>query len=419
MSKYRPLGDYLKAVTVNEISLTFGEIEGLLGQLLPPSARRHDAWWENSGPGDKSHVHARVWMDAGWRKFRADRQAGVVVFRRAGTDPDAEALDSLKPRRKQVIYDILRNIPISVDGWHWTKDGYPVEDYRSNPQFCYNWSFGSIPEGYALCLWHKSLESSGGVVFGNESGRDTALELERIARSTRDASARSRVLEQAARAWALDAAIRESYERGLPIRAIICDGHRRDREEFAHTASAVNRRFLDSELWYAHSYSSDTGVGRIVRGLKPDAPATSSIEDENDSEADDVVQHRAIKTRRGQKDFRDRLLSAYRRRCAVTGSFTVELLEAAHIIPHASVTDYSTRNGILLRADVHTLFDLKLLAIDVNMRIHISATLRHSEYWAYDGQQLKTIPERSDWQPSRTALEARIAEFRDAEANRR
>jgi hypothetical protein len=64
-------------------------------------------------------------------------------------------------------------------------------------------------------------------------------------------------------------------------------------------------------------------------------------------------------------------MSAYRRQCAVTRSFIVDLLEAAHIVPHAEVTDYNVRNGILLRADVRTLFDLDLLAIDVRFRVSV------------------------------------------------
>jgi len=131
-----------------------------------------------------------------------------------------------------------------------------------------------------------------------------------------------------------------------------------------------------------------------------------------------VIQQRAIKTRRGQKDFRDRLLAAYRRRCAVTGSMVDAILEAAHIVPHAAKTDYLTRNGILLRADVHTLFDQNLLAIDSRHRIKVSKLLQHSEYRDYDGKVLKVLPDRSEDQPSVNALEQRLRAF-DAEEARR
>ncbi len=62
-SKYHPLHDYLRKLTVERIELTFGEIEKILGFSLPKSARKYTAFWAN----DKSHVCATQWMGAGWR----------------------------------------------------------------------------------------------------------------------------------------------------------------------------------------------------------------------------------------------------------------------------------------------------------------------------------------------------------------
>jgi hypothetical protein len=71
-----------------------------------------------------------------------------------------------------------------------------------------------------------------------------------------------------------------------------------------------------------------------------------------------------IRLRLGQAGFRQRLLTVYEGRCAVTGGDIPETLEAAHIQPHASGGRMTTSNGLLLRADIHTLFDLGLIAID-------------------------------------------------------
>lgn len=71
-----------------------------------------------------------------------------------------------------------------------------------------------------------------------------------------------------------------------------------------------------------------------------------------------------IQIRRGQPKFRLKLLSLYKRTCIVTGCKISELLEAAHILPHSIMEDYSISNGLLLRADIHTLFDLNLMAIN-------------------------------------------------------
>ena len=74
--------------------------------------------------------------------------------------------------------------------------------------------------------------------------------------------------------------------------------------------------------------------------------------------------YQQIRLRQGQPAFRSRLLAAYGRRCAVTGTDVTETLEAAHIRPYAGGGGMETSNGLLLRADLHTLFDLRLLAVD-------------------------------------------------------
>ena len=68
-----------------------------------------------------------------------------------------------------------------------------------------------------------------------------------------------------------------------------------------------------------------------------------------------------IKRRRGQRIFRDALLSRYENTCVVTGCKIVDLLEAAHIGTMPGIDDNRPENGLLLRADIHTLFDLNLL----------------------------------------------------------
>jgi hypothetical protein len=67
-----------------------------------------------------------------------------------------------------------------------------------------------------------------------------------------------------------------------------------------------------------------------------------------------------IRKRRGQSQFRNALLQRYGRRCLVTGCSVVAVLEAAHIDPYRSDINHHPGNGLLLRADIHTLFDLDL-----------------------------------------------------------
>lgn len=72
----------------------------------------------------------------------------------------------------------------------------------------------------------------------------------------------------------------------------------------------------------------------------------------------------AILGRRGQSEFRQRLLQAYNSRCAITGCDVLDTLEAAHITPFAEENNYDISNGLILRSDIHILFDLFLLSID-------------------------------------------------------
>ena len=127
---------------------------------------------------------------------------------------------------------------------------------------------------------------------------------------------------------------------------------------------------------------------------------------------DDDYRTRAIKTRRGQDRFRRSLLAAYGRRCQVTSCRIEEILEAAHITPHAELTDYRVSNGLLLRSDIHTLFDLDLITVDEAYRIRVSPRLRYSEYWVYEGRQLDRLPDKMADQPDRGALKSRAARLK-------
>ncbi|MGH8108661.1 MAG: HNH endonuclease [Arenimonas sp.] len=102
---------------------------------------------------------------------------------------------------------------------------------------------------------------------------------------------------------------------------------------------------------------------------------------------------RAIAARQGQREFRDALIQAYKGKCAVTGCDTISVLEAAHIVPYFGAHTQRTDNGLLLRADIHTLFDLGLLWIDDTMRVRIADVLKNTDYKLFEGSKL-TLPVR-------------------------
>lgn len=111
----------------------------------------------------------------------------------------------------------------------------------------------------------------------------------------------------------------------------------------------------------------------------------------------------AVVRRRGQQEFRRSLLAAYGDRCAVTGSSAVPVLEAAHIDAYAGSHTQNVRNGMLLRSDVHTLFDLQLLTVTAGFMVAVAPELRGTEYGRYHQQRLR-LPTDSAQRPDPSAL---------------
>ncbi|UGS42282.1 HNH endonuclease [Pseudocitrobacter corydidari] len=97
---------------------------------------------------------------------------------------------------------------------------------------------------------------------------------------------------------------------------------------------------------------------------------------------------RQIKQRRGQKAFRDTLISQTAK-CAVTGCKIVDILEAAHISAYKNDTHNHVSNGLLLRCDMHTLYDLDLFAINPDsLIIYFAPQIQDKEYTKYQGKNL-------------------------------
>jgi hypothetical protein len=113
----------------------------------------------------------------------------------------------------------------------------------------------------------------------------------------------------------------------------------------------------------------------------------------------------SIVRRRGQPVFRQRLLTAYNGRCAISGCNVEQVLDAAHIVPYMSRKTNHVGNGLLLRTDMHALFDLKLVTVDgMTMRLLVSPSLSGTAYEEYHGRQIH-VPDDLPCRPSRQALE--------------
>lgn len=135
-----------------------------------------------------------------------------------------------------------------------------------------------------------------------------------------------------------------------------------------------------------HAAAKQSWMPSFVLPIAADASSEPYAPDGRD-EREAVV--RQIWARRGQGAFRQTLRMQYKDTCLVTGCTLVDLLEAAHINPYRGEKDNQASNGLLLRADIHTLFDLNLLGIDPeSLRIHLHPKLEDSEYARFDGKRL-------------------------------
>ncbi|MFW5876498.1 MAG: HNH endonuclease [Myxococcota bacterium] len=119
---------------------------------------------------------------------------------------------------------------------------------------------------------------------------------------------------------------------------------------------------------------------------------------------------RAVLLRRGQASFRKALLEAYRGRCAITGCDAEDALEAAHVRAYGQGGESVVQNGILMRADLHTLFDVGLLSIDSrDWVVQIHPKLRDGHYADLHGAALR-LPDDSSYAPSAEALRNHLAQ---------
>lgn len=112
----------------------------------------------------------------------------------------------------------------------------------------------------------------------------------------------------------------------------------------------------------------------------------------------------SIVRRQGQGAFRAAVLSAYGGRCAISAFGVAEALEAAHIFRYLGTETNVVTNGLPLRSDLHTLYDLGLLAIDpAAMTVLLAPKLMGSDYGPIAGSSIRLPANEAD-RPNRTAL---------------
>lgn len=116
------------------------------------------------------------------------------------------------------------------------------------------------------------------------------------------------------------------------------------------------------------------------------------------------------RARLGQGSFRVLVTEAYDRRCAVTGERTLPVLEAAHIKPYSSMGPHAVENGLLLRSDLHILFDKGYVTVTKDYEIEVSRSIKDrfkngKDYYKLHGQPRAVLPQSTYERPARAFLE--------------
>jgi len=151
-------------------------------------------------------------------------------------------------------------------------------------------------------------------------------------------------------------------------------------------------------------------IARLVNEKKAEETPTEAWHRDNPVLGDP----RFVPQRLGQRAFQAVVLNAYRHQCAITGSRIRPALQAAHIRPVKDGGLHRLDNGLLLRSDVHTLFDRGYLGIDADYRLRVSTRLREEfnagdEFYQRDGSKIG-LPENKRDYPDPDALKWHLRE---------
>jgi putative restriction endonuclease len=163
-------------------------------------------------------------------------------------------------------------------------------------------------------------------------------------------------------------------------------------------------RRLDTE-YVRHAFAALQSCARVDLAWEPDLRGVTL-----DWQGPRYGPPTLVRPRMGQGHFKRAVGAAYGHRCAVTASATYPSLEAAHIRPFAEGGEHSVSNGILLRTDVHRLYDRGYISIDPDLRLRVSPQLRAHGWNGAEFYQREQMgfrisePDETEHQPNRDAL---------------
>lgn len=187
----------------------------------------------------------------------------------------------------------------------------------------------------------------------------------------------------------------------------------------------TNLFFFDREEWIRvpEGFSSHIQVGKGYDTTEPEGrrlweevrirlqgQRVGEEPGETDLIQDDLYgDPKTIRPRLGQGAFRSLITDVYQRRCAVTQEKALPVLEAAHIWPVSEGGRHDVNNGMLLRADLHRLYDRGYVTVTPDYRFEVSQRLKDDfdngePYYPLEGRRV-WVPQEGQQQPSREFLE--------------
>ncbi len=294
--------------------------------------------------------------DSGWYKFLADQQHGEANFWQPSSSPPFVRA----PLGMPFLFKLKR--PYS----HIAGGGYFV-------------NFSTFPLSMA---WE---------IFGTENGAATLDDLREMLRP---------------------------YARGVSLNhSIGC-------------TTLSNVFYLPEDKWFVprawsgnivrgKSYDTDQEDGAWIWEEVTRAAGWSFVQDDVTSSgmADKYGKPQMVKPRLGQSSFRVLVTDAYKRTCAITGEHTLVALEAAHIVPYSALNGtHEVRNGLLLRADFHKLYDAGLVGVTQDLKIKVSPRIREEyfngkAYYRLDGSAVSHLPDRAELRPDPDRLAWHHAQY--------
>jgi putative restriction endonuclease len=166
-----------------------------------------------------------------------------------------------------------------------------------------------------------------------------------------------------------------------------------------------------SNIVQGRTYDLEEASGRSIWSALQEALAVSPSSSQVPVVPELPIRYGApvlIKPRLGQGSFRVLVTDAYQRRCAVTGEKTLPVLEAAHIQSYARGGPHRVDNGVLLRSDLHTLFDRGYMTLTPEYRVQISKRIQEEygdgcEYYSLHGRPM-TLPSAEEGWPAESFL---------------